>query len=60
LIEQCYKNSGKKEDPPPKSRDMQEQEKFLLFVGKEHADRRPKARDVRSLVERIKARSRAG
>jgi hypothetical protein len=39
---------------------MQEQEKFLLSVGKEQVDRRPKAKDVRSLVERIKARSRAG
>jgi hypothetical protein len=59
LTEQCHKNSDKKENLPSRSRKMQEQEEFFALVGKEHVDRRPKtAKDVRSLVERIKARSR--
>jgi hypothetical protein len=60
LTKKYDKISRKKEDPPSKSREAQEEEEFFDLVGKEHVDRRPTPEDVRSLVERIKARSKAG
>jgi hypothetical protein len=59
LTEKYDKISHKKEDPPSKSREAQEEEEFFDLVGKEHVDRRPTREDVRSIVERIRAKSKA-
>jgi hypothetical protein len=57
-IEQKYdKIYCRKEDSPSKSREAQEEEEFFDLVGKEHVDRRPTPEDVRSIVERIRAKS---
>lgn len=58
MTKDTHKTSGKKGDLPAKSNETQELEEFFDLVGKEHVDPRLKlAKDVRSLVERIKARS---
>jgi hypothetical protein len=60
LTKDCNKTSCKKGDPPPKPREMQDEEEFFDLVGKEHVDPRLKtAETVRSIVERIRARTRA-
>jgi hypothetical protein len=48
------------ENPSPKSTQAEEEQEFFDLVGKEHVNRRPKtAEDVRSIIERIKARTKA-
>ena len=61
MTKDCNKTtSRKKGDPPPKPREMQEEEEFFDLVGKEHVDLRLKTvQHVRSIVERIRARTRA-
>jgi hypothetical protein len=47
-----------KEDPSPKSTQAEEEQEFFDIVGKEHVERRAKTvEDVRSIIERIKART---
>jgi hypothetical protein len=47
-------------NPSPKSAQAEEEQEFFDLVGKEHVDRRAKtAEDVRSIIERIKARTKA-
>jgi hypothetical protein len=58
LTEDCNKNSNKKEDPSRKSREAEEQEEFFDLVGK-HVYPRPTPQDVRSIIERIRAKSKA-
>ena len=59
MTKDYHKTTGK-EDASPKPRELQEEEEFFDLVGKEHLDPRLKpVKDVRSLVERIKARSKA-
>jgi hypothetical protein len=48
------------EDPSPKSTQAEEEQEFFDIVGKEHVERRAKPPDdVRSILERIKARNKA-
>jgi hypothetical protein len=57
LTDECHQTPDK-EDPSPKS--TQAEEEFFDIVGKEHVERRAKtADDVRSIIERIKARTKA-
>jgi hypothetical protein len=56
LTEDCNKNYSKKEDHAPKSREAQEEKEFFDLVGKGHVNRRPKPEDVRSIIERIRAK----
>jgi hypothetical protein len=59
LTDQCHQTRDK-EDPSPKPMQAEEEQEFFDLVGKEHVERRPKtAEDVRSIIERIKARTKA-
>jgi hypothetical protein len=59
LTDQCHQTRDK-EDPSPKPTQAEEEQEFFDLVGKEHVERRPKtAEDVRSIIERIKARTKA-
>ena len=50
----------KEENPSPKPTQAEEEQEFFDLVGKEHVERRAKtAEDVRSIIERIKARTKA-
>jgi hypothetical protein len=60
LTDECHQTSDKEENPSPKSTQAEEEQEFFDLVGKEHVDRRAKtAEDVRSIIERIKARTKA-
>ena len=59
LNDKCHQ-TPEKEDPSPKSTQAEEEQEFFDIVGKEHVERRAKtADDVRSIIERIKARTKA-
>jgi hypothetical protein len=59
LTDECHQTPDK-EDPSPKSTQAEEEQEFFDIVGKEHVERRAKtADDVRSIIERIKAGTRA-
>jgi hypothetical protein len=59
LTDECHKTPDK-EDPSPKSTQAEEEQEFFDIVGKEHVERRAKPpNDVRSIIERIKAGTRA-
>ena len=59
MNDKCHQTPDK-EDPSPKSTQAEEEQEFFDIVGKEHVERRAKtAEDVRSIVERIKARTKA-
>jgi hypothetical protein len=59
VTDDCNHISGNKGAKPPRSRQAEEEEEFFDLIGKEHVDRPTTPEDVRSLVERIKARSKA-
>ena len=57
MTDECHQTPDK-EDPPPKSTQAEEEKEFFDIVGKEHVERRAKPlNDVRSIIERIKART---
>ena len=59
LNDKCHQTPDK-EDPSPKSTQAEEEQEFFDIVGKEHVERRAKPPDdVRSILERIKARNKA-
>ena len=59
MTDDCNNISRNKSAKPPKSRTAEEEEEFFDLIGKEHVDRRPTPEDVKSLLERIKARNKA-
>ena len=60
LTDECHQTPDKEENPSPKPTQAEEEQEFFDLVGKEHVDRRAKtAEDVRSIIERIKARTKA-
>jgi hypothetical protein len=62
LTDECHQTPDKEENPSPKPKPTQaeEEQEFYDIVGKEHVERRAKtAEDVRSIIERIKARTKA-
>jgi len=59
LTDECHQTPDKEENPSPKPTQAEEEQEFFDLVGKEHVDRRAKTEDVRSIIERIKARTKA-
>jgi hypothetical protein len=60
LTDECHETPDKKENPPPKPTQAEEEQEFFDLVGKEHVDQRAKtAEEVRSIIERIRARDKA-
>jgi len=60
LTDECHQTPDKKENPPPKPTQAEEEEEFFDLVGMGHVDRHAKTpQDVRSILERIKARTKA-
>jgi hypothetical protein len=62
LTNECRQTPDKDENPSPKPKPTQaeEEQEFFDLVGKEHIERRAKTpEDVRSIIERIKARTKS-
>ena len=60
LTDECHQTPDKEENPSPKPTQAEEEQEFFDLVGKEHVERRAKTpEDVRSIIERIKARTKA-